>query len=85
MAREKFLIILLSLLLVLSLSYIIISKSFLKIKNSLLIAGYSSAVEKLISESENEKCEPFPVFWGEKTVYLINVKCLEKVREGQGD
>ena len=77
MIKEKFLIIILVVLLLIALSYIG-WQFWIGISNSIFRTGYSSAVEQLMTTAENEKCEPFPIFLGEKTIYLINVKCLEE-------
>ena len=82
MNKQKITIVFLVFLLLLSLSYILWQLWF-KIKNAIFTAGYSYAVQGLIKTSENEKCESFPVFLGEKTVYLINIKCLQDGSGGE--
>ncbi|MEK7519362.1 MAG: hypothetical protein AAB565_01045 [Patescibacteria group bacterium] len=83
MNKQKVLIIFLIILLLVALSYIS-WQNWIKIRNSIFLSGYSSAIQALITTAENEKCETFPVFLDEKTVNLINVKCL-KVLGGEGN
>ena len=49
---------------------------FNKARSAVLLEGYSMAINELIVSAENESCEPFSVYVGDKTIRLINVDCL---------
>ena len=62
-------------LLVLSLGYVIWDL-YNKTRISLFNSGYAQAVSDMIDQAENEQCAPFPIFFEERQVQLINVQCL---------
>ena len=80
MNKQKILIISLIVLLVIFLSYFIYDM-LNKQRNILLLEGYTMAVNELISSAENESCDIFSVYAGEKSVNLINVDCLSSNNE----
>ncbi len=41
------------------------------------LQGYEIAVMEVIRQAENEDCEPFGIYVGEKTLNLIDVACLQ--------
>lgn len=49
------------------------------------LAGKEETVNSLIKQAENEQCQPFNVFSGEKTIGLINVACLKKESASVGN
>ncbi len=53
----------------------------LKVRNSLLFQGYGIAISELVTVAEDPQCQPFPVFVDGRTIYLINVECLEQPRD----
>lgn len=77
MNKQKILIISL-IIIVLALATYFVIDMFGKYKNSVLLQGYSVAVQELMTSAENENCEPFSVYFENKTINLINVDCLYK-------
>ena len=83
--KEKYLVIVLIILLILSLGYIVIDKvgEVMQQKRNTLMQsamglGYKSAVIKLINEAGS--CNPVPVTAGNVTLHLIAMECLTPVK-----
>ncbi|MBZ1356459.1 MAG: hypothetical protein KY054_01650 [Candidatus Nealsonbacteria bacterium] len=75
MSKTNIIIGLLSILLIISLSFISVI-IWRNTKNFLISQGYAMAVSNLIDAAENEDCAPFPVHLEERSVQLINIDCL---------
>ena len=81
MDKQKAIIILLVVLIVLVIGYIG-RDLYLGLQQNMLLAGYEIAVEEMISEAKNKECAPFPIFIEDEVVHLINIECLEGDIEG---
>lgn len=80
MNKQKILIIALSVLLFVSFSYIAWGV-LERVKTSLFYQGYEQAINEMVTEAQNENCEPIPVFYKENEVHLINIDCLQITEE----
>ncbi len=77
MNKQKAIIISLVVLLALSISYVGWDL-FERYRNALVFQGYEIALRELVTQAEREECEPVSIFYDEKEVHLINIKCLEQ-------
>ena len=77
MEKQKILIIVL-IIIVIGLSSYFAVDLFGKYKNDVMLQGYSLAIGELMTSAENENCEPFSVYYDNKTINLINVSCLQQ-------
>ncbi len=50
-----------------------------RIRNRIVFQGYSFAIQQLVELAEN--CEPFDVRTEDKTIFLINIECLQEELE----
>ncbi len=77
MNKQKLINISLIVMLVLSFSYVVYDVS-MGVRNNLIYSGYEIAIHELISQAENERCEPFSIFYEDKNINLVNVDCLQQ-------
>ncbi len=50
-----------------------------RIRDRIVFQGYSLAIQQLVELAEN--CEPFDVRTEDKTIFLINIECLQEELE----
>lgn len=77
MEKQKLLIIILVVLVVALASYFAYD-FFDNYKREMTLQGYYVAIEEVMNSAKNEKCEPFSVYYGEETINLINMDCLDQ-------
>lgn len=46
--------------------------------NLIFQSGYSSALNDLLTQAENEECSSFSIFIEERRAELINIECLQQ-------
>ena len=76
MSKERIIIIVLILLVVVLAVYFIIDFSD-KRNQEIAMNGYYSAIKEIVDSATNPNCGAFSVYYGEETVNLINVDCLQ--------
>jgi len=76
MSKEKIIITVLILLVVVLSVYFIIDFSD-KREQEIATNGYYAAIKEIVDSATNSNCEAFSVYYGEETVNLINVDCLQ--------
>lgn len=81
MEKQKLLIIVL-IVLVLALSSYFAFDFFGKYKQKLVFQGYYIAIDEVMNSANNENCEPFSVYYGNDTINLVKLDCLENQNLG---
>ncbi len=64
-------------------SFYVIWDISLKVTNRFRLQGYEHAIMEVVRQAENEDCNYFNIFTGEKEINLINVDCLQMINEGE--
>ncbi len=75
--KQKLVIIILIVLVIALASYFAVDY-FDNYKREMSLQGYYAAIEEVMNSAKNEKCEPFSVYYGEETINLINMECLNQ-------
>ncbi len=74
--NKKIIIILLFVLIIIALFFAVWNFS-VKTKNNIFFQGYSAAIEDIMKEAGKDECLPFSLYFGDKSVAIVNVECLQ--------